>query len=110
MNDDLRRADDAQLGTPGSEDGYGSISAASLVPAPLGQVPNGYNPYNNVIVYFFSALALLQVLFWPIPFGLVAIVVAGYRMHRGRSHARRGLVVAVVATVLGLVPVAMALA
>jgi hypothetical protein len=49
------------------------------------------------------------VLIWPIPIGLVAISIAAYRVHRQRTHARRGLVVAFIATVVGLIPVALAL-
>jgi hypothetical protein len=110
--DDLRRADDAQRGiAPDAyEQGREEIMDASVLPYALGQVPNGYDPYNNAVVYFFAALALLQVLIWPIPIGLVAISTAAYRVHRARPHARRGLVVAITATALGLVPVALVLA
>jgi hypothetical protein len=110
--DDMRRADDAQRGIPPDayEQGQESIMDASVLPSALGQVPNCYGAYNNIVVYFFAILALLQVLFWPIPFGLVAITIGAYRVHRHRPNARRGLLVAGVATVLGLVPVALALA
>ena len=109
MNDDMRRADDAQRGV--SRDSYvagqESIFETSLMPSPLGRTGE-YNPYNNAIVYFFAVLSLFQVLFWPVPFGAVAIVIALYRMVRHRAHATRGLVVAIVCTVIGLIPFALA--
>ena len=104
--DDLRRADDAQRGI--APDAYvagqESIFESSLIPSPLGRTGD-YDPYNNAIVYFLAMLSLGQVLFWPNPFGPLCILVALYRVHRRRTHARRGLVVAILATALGLVPI-----
>jgi len=105
MNDDMRRADDAQRGIAPDEYvlGQESIFESSLVPSPLGRTGE-YKPYNNAIVYFFSLLSVFEVLFWPIPFGLIAIAIAVYRIHRHRPNAVRGLVVAVVCTMIGLLP------
>lgn len=69
----------------------------ALVPAPLGTVDAGYDPYNNAIVYF---LAFFGLIFFV--FGLAAIGVAAYRIGKHRTHAVRGLVVAVLATVVGI--------
>jgi hypothetical protein len=109
MNDDMRRADDAQRGIPADPHAAAeeSIWDHSLIPAPLG-TPGDFGRYNNAIVYFFSLLGLFQVVFWPIPFGLVAIGIAAYRILRHRPHAGRGLVVAVLATCVGLLPFALA--
>jgi hypothetical protein len=84
--------------------GQESIFESSLMPSPLGR-GGSFDPCNNSIVYFFAFLALFQVYFWPILFGPFAIAIAVYRVVRHRSHANRGLVVAIVAlgaTALGL--------
>jgi hypothetical protein len=103
----MRRADDAQRGI--SPDSYvagqESIFETSLMPSPLGRTGE-YNRYNNAVVYFFAVLSLFQVLFWPIPFGLIAIAIAAYRIVRHRPSAARGLIVAVGCTAIGLLPFA----
>jgi len=70
-----------------------------IVPAPLGSYGDygrGLDPYNNAIVYWFAFLSLFVVLLAP-----VAIGIAVYRIARHRTHAVRGLVVALVCGVVG---------
>jgi len=84
-----------------SDDGYYDremIWDNALVPAPMGTVGSGMDPYNNAVVYFFAFFGLFLV-----PFGVVAIGIAAYRITRHRTHAVRGLVVALIATVVGAV-------
>jgi hypothetical protein len=73
------------------------IVTSALVPAALGNYDEGFDPYNNAVVYFFAFLGCLFVVF-----GFVAIGVALYRLAKHRPHASRGLVVATVATLVGI--------
>ena len=80
-----------------SDSGAEQIFTSALVPAPLGNYDEGLDPYNNAVVYFFAFFGCLIV-----AFGFVAIGVASYRMAKHRPHATRGLVVAIVATLIGI--------
>ena len=73
------------------------IIDSALIPAPLGNYDDGFDRYDNSIVYFFSFFGCFLLVF-----GLVAIGVAAYRVAKHRPHAPRGLVVAIVATLVGV--------
>jgi len=88
-----------------SQDDFGQIIDNALVPSAMGTVDSGMDPYNNAVVYFFAFLGLFFVLF-----GVVAICIAIYRIGKHRSHAVRGLVVAIVASLVGTATLVAALA
>ena len=75
-----------------------SVFDAALISSPLGNDPSGTGRYDNSLVYL---LCLFSLLFAPV-FGVAALAVAGYRVHRGRPHAVRGLVVAGVTFCVGI--------
>ena len=92
----------------GETAGQESIFGASLAPGPIGydgwSRPGGQgdaDPPDNTLIYGLSLLSLLCAPF----FGPVAIGVGIYRIRRHRPHAVRGLVVAAIATLVGLAPV-----
>ena len=70
------------------------IITSALVPAALGDYES--DRYDNSMVYILSFLGCFFVVF-----GIAAICVAAYRIGKHRPHATRGLVVAIVATVIG---------
>jgi len=78
--------------------GQESIIDAGLLDSAIGTDDGvGMDPYNNAVVYFFAFLTVLGFgVFAP-----VAIGVATYRIAKHRSHAARGLVIALVATAVG---------
>lgn len=77
----------------------------AVVPAPMGSIGSGMDPYNNAVVYFFAFFGLFFV-----PFGLIAIGIAIYRIGKHRTHAVRGLVVAILATLVGVAVLVTAIA
>jgi hypothetical protein len=56
-----------------------------------------FDRYDNSIVYFFSFFGCFLLVF-----GLAAVGIAAYRVAKHRPHATRGLVVAIVATLIGV--------
>jgi hypothetical protein len=87
--------------------GQESIFDSSLISAPLGNDPYGdpERRYDNSLVYL---LCVFTLFFAPV-FGVAALVVSGYRVSKQRPHAVRGLVVAVMATLVGLALLAYAI-
>jgi len=71
------------------------IITSALVPAPLGDYES--DRYDNAIVYILSFFGCFFVVF-----GIAAICVAAYRIGKHRPHATRGLVVAIIATLIGV--------
>ena len=83
-----------------------SILTAGLVPSAIGyDSGDGMDPYNNAVVYYFAFLTAIGLLV----FAPVAVGVAIYRITKSRTHALRGLVVALLATGLGGALLALAL-
>jgi hypothetical protein len=73
------------------------ILDSALIPAPLGNYDEGFDRYDNSIVYFFSFFGCFLLVF-----GLAAVAIAAYRVAKHRPHATRGLVVAIIATLIGV--------
>ena len=105
--DDLRRADDAQLGIPhdAHDRAMDEIIASSLIRQPLGKYDIERSS-GNLLVYALAALGLLPILYFV--FFPAALAVGIVRVRRGRSKAWRGVVAAVVVGVLGLIRLVLA--
>ena len=71
--------------------------SSALVPAPLGNYDEGFDPYNNAVVYFSAFLGCVFVVF-----GLVAIGCRHLPSLEAAAPRARGLVVAVIATLIGV--------